>query len=255
MLPAHVRSRIAADAKVMPDVIAKLEERLAAGDPLPYVARRFPEELGGLTLASLRKIRGRLEAAGETELRRANLLRTVDGLGEAGGEVRASVMAAHDTAQLDDLAAHLRKPKGTRGAEAAAKGLEALSDLLFRGASEGKALREAAEPFVSAEKGVATADDALHGAAAILAERYAAEPEVRARVRRELRESGEIVSKLFDDTKPGAERYKEFFDHRERGKSMALKRYVKLRRGERERVLRVVVEVNVDAFLPELEKR
>ena len=233
MLPPNVRSRVAADLNISVDAVAAIETHLSAGDPIPYIARRHADTIGALDTAALRRARNRLDEAKELELRRANLVKSLEALGdgEDAKKLRALAETATDRFVLDDVSAHQRKHKGTRGSEAMAKGLEPLADAIAAGSTEGKTLEELAATYASAEKGVATAQDALHGAAAILAERFAAEPEVRGRVRREMRDRGEIVSKVFDANKQGAERYKEFFDHRERGKAMAGRRYLKLRQG------------------------
>src|SRR5262245_21790343 len=246
MLPAHVIARLASEHHVASEVVSWLEEKLDAGDPLPYLARRFPESLGGLDLHGLRKLRARVEEARELESRRANVVKTLDALGADGEPFRAAILGAQDRAQLEDAAVRLRHPKGTRGAEAAAKGLDPLAAALLDRKHEGKTPEELAAASVNAEKGVATPQEALAGAAMIVAERYASEPDIRARVRREMRDRGEVVSKAFDAAKAGASRYKDLFDHRERGKSMPTRRYLTLRRGEREKVLKVAVEVPTD---------
>lgn len=255
MLPQNVRNRLASELNIAPDTVAALEERLDAGDPIPYVARRFPDRVHGLDIAGLRRAKHRIEEARDLELRRANVLKSLEDLGEAGERLRSLAHGAVDRAFLEDIAAHQRKHRGTRGTEAVAKGLEPLADALAAPTPEPKTPEEVAGPFVSEEKGVATAQDALHGAMAILAERYAAEPEVRARVRREMRDKGEIVSKIFDANKTGADRYKEFFDHRERGKSMAGRRYLRLRQGEREKVLKFTIDFRAEGVLADLEGR
>ncbi|MBI3820698.1 MAG: S1 RNA-binding domain-containing protein [Planctomycetes bacterium] len=311
MLSLTARSRIASEFQVAPDVIATFEERLAAGDSIPFLARRYPDRLGDLDATSLRRLRARVEEARELELRRANILKSIDALGESGEVLKAQAQAAFDRWHLEDLAAKLRKPKGTRGAEAISKGLEPLAAAISASQHDGKSLLELAAPFVTITKivvavpesssdaaksevttpeiatpetaalepaastatsdaktpeapsavattdphAVATAQEALHGAAAILAEQFAAEFEIRQRVRREIRERGEIVSKVFDASRPGADRYKEFFDLRARGKSMAPRRYLKLRQAEKERIVKFTVELNFDETIADLAKR
>lgn len=255
MLTLTARSRIASEFQVSPDVVATFEEKLAAGDPIPFLARRYPDSLGELDAVALRKMRTRIDEAHDLELRRANLLKSIEALGESGESLKQLAQTAFDRWQLEDISAALRKPKGTRGAEAIGKGLEPLADAIVNLKNDGKSLDDLAAGFVSEEKSVATAQEALHGASAILAERYAAEYDVRQRVRREIRDRGEIVSKVFDSSKPGADRYREFFDHRERGKSMAPRRYLKLRQAEKEHILKFTVEVHVDDMLAELQKK
>lgn len=255
MLPVTARSRIAAEFQVAPEVVPILEEHLEAGDPIPFLARRFPERFAGLDAASLRKMRSRIDEARDVELRRANLLKSIEPLGEAGEATKHLIVAATDRWQLEDISARLRKHKGTRGQEAIAKGLEPLADAIQTAALDGKSLDEFAATFVSTEKGVESVSEALHGAAAILAERFAVDYDVRTRVRREMRERGDVVSKVFDNAKPGADRYKEFFDKKERGKTMAPRRYLRLRQAEKEKILKFNIEIDVDHVVAELEHR
>ncbi|MFN0205887.1 MAG: S1 RNA-binding domain-containing protein [Planctomycetota bacterium] len=255
MLPLTARSRIAAEFQVAPEVVFSFEEHLEAGDPIPFLARRFTERFAGLDAIVLRKMRLRIEESRDVELRRANLLKSIEALGEAGEALSALAQAAVDRWQIEDIAAKLRKHKASRAHEAINKGLEPLADAIQNGALDGKSLEEFAGSFISTDKGVATAQEALHGAASILAERFSDEYEVRTRVRREMRDRGEIVSKVFDSSKPGADRYREFFDKRERGKGMSPRRYLKLRQAEKEKILKFTIEINVDEVVADLEKK
>src|SRR5262245_39230846 len=118
MLSQTIRARVASELNVSPEVVQTFEERLAAGDPIPYLARRVPDQLGGLDVTILRRLRSRIDEAREIELRRANVLKTLEGEGAGNEKLRKLAETVTDRYLLDDVAAHQRKHKGTRGSEA-----------------------------------------------------------------------------------------------------------------------------------------
>ncbi len=79
---------------------------------------------------------------------------------------------------VEDLYRPYRPKRRTRAIIARERGLEPLADLILLQQMKGPVL-EAAEKYISEEKGVATAQAALDGASDILAERISDDAEYR----------------------------------------------------------------------------
>src|SRR5512144_2754104 len=185
-VPALVET-LGLPAKGVAAVIALLEE----GNTVPFIARYRKERTGGLDEVQIRAIEERREYLVELETRRAAILASVAEQGKLTPELEAKLRAAQTKAELEDLYAPYRPRRKTRASVARDRGLEPLAQRILAQGDAGDPVAEAAA-FVGEH--VATADDALAGARDIVAEVIADTAEIRAFVRREYAEHGELVS-------------------------------------------------------------
>src|SRR5690606_36901153 len=98
-------------------------------------------------------------------------------------------------------------------------------------------LAKLAEPYISAENGITTAEAALEGALLILADRITHDPQTRARFREELRR-GILRAKPVNPDGDGG-KAKQFYDFAEPINRISANRMLALRRAEREKILRL----------------
>ena len=169
-------------------VIALLDE----GNTVPFIARYRKERTGGLDEVQIRAIEEQRDYLVELEERRAAILASIAEQGKLTPELEAKLRAATGKAELEDLYVPYRPRRKTRASVARERGSSrSRSEILAQGADGDPAAEAAA--FVGEE--VADADDALAGARDIVAERVADTAEVRAFVRREFAEHGELVSR------------------------------------------------------------
>ncbi|MEC7725380.1 MAG: S1 RNA-binding domain-containing protein, partial [Planctomycetota bacterium] len=98
-------------------------------------------------------------------------------------------------------------------------------------------LRKLAEPYVSPDNGLASAEAALEGALLILADRILHDPKTRARFRDELRRGILRARPVNPDGDAG--KYKQFFDFAEPINRIPANRMLALRRAEREKILKL----------------
>ncbi|HRC87635.1 MAG TPA: Tex-like N-terminal domain-containing protein, partial [Thermoanaerobaculia bacterium] len=140
------------------------------------------------------------------------------------------------------------KPKRrTRAQIAREKGLEPLADALLAGAREDARPDELAAAFVSEEKGVASAEEALAGARDILAERLAETAELRAELRATFQSEAVLAVKVLPGKEQEGAVYRDYFAHREPLKDVASHRLLAMLRGEREGFLVSELVVDDDA--------
>ena len=126
-------------------------------------------------------------------------------------------------------------------------------------------LHRFAATFVSAEKGVATVDEALEGARYIVAEMISENADFRKALRKMMFEDGVIVSHKshqprIKQGKDEAEKdeqgkFRMYYDYREPVKKIPSHRMLAIRRGENESVLDFGIELDPERPLAYLKSR
>lgn len=127
-----------------------------------------------------------------------------------------------------------------------------LADQIFLQEMSVPAIEEA-EGFVSEEKGVATAKEALDGAMDILAERISETAEYRTYIRKITMEEGMLTSSARNEKETSV--YEMYYQFSEPVKKAAGHRILALNRGEKEKFLNVKIEAPEEKILRYLEKQ
>src|SRR5258706_9048148 len=218
-------------------VIALLDE----GNTVPFIARYRKERTGGLDEVQIRAVEERRAYLVELEDRRAAILASITEQGKLTPELEAKLKSATSKSELEDLYAPYRPRRKTRASVARERGLEPLAHKILAQGEAGDPAGEAAA-FVTEQ--VATADDALAGARDIVAETVADTAEIRAFVRREFGDHGELVSEVVPGKGDEPTKFEQYYRHREAVKSIPSHRFLAIRRGEAEGVLRAHVAVD-----------
>src|ERR1041385_7900961 len=92
--------------------------------------------------------------------------------------------------------------------------------------------------------GLALGDEARAGARDIVAEMVSERADVRAAVRTLYEREGQLVARVVPGKEADGKNFADYFDHREPVAKAASHRVLALRRGEKEEVLRVSLEVD-----------
>ncbi|MDX2088611.1 MAG: Tex family protein [Kofleriaceae bacterium] len=233
---------LAAALELPPGAIAAVVAMLDEGNTVPFIARYRKERTGGLDEVQIRAIEEKREYIVELETRRAAILASVAEQGKLAPELEAKLKAATTKAELEDLYAPYRPRRKTRASVAREKGLAPLAELILAQGSEGDPLAEA-QKFV-VEGSVPNAEDALAGARDIVAEQIADTAEVRAFVRREYGDHGELVSSVVPGKADEPTKFEQYYQFSEAVKAIPSHRFLAIRRGEAEGVLRAQVIVD-----------
>jgi uncharacterized protein len=218
-------------------VLALLDE----GNTVPFIARYRKERTGGLDEVQIRAIEERRAYLVEMEGRRAAVLASITEQGKLTPELEQKLRAATAKSELEDLYAPYRPRRKTRASVARERGLQPLADKILAQGETGDPLSEAAA-FVGEH--VANADDALAGARDIVAEQLADTAEIRAFVRREMAEHGEFVAEVMPGKDAEPTKFEQYYKHREQVRQIPSHRYLAIRRGEAEGVLRAHVAID-----------
>ncbi|MCI9487583.1 MAG: RNA-binding transcriptional accessory protein [Lachnospiraceae bacterium] len=222
------------------------------GNTIPFIARYRKEATGSLNDEVLRNLDERLKYLRNLEERKAQVLETIREQGALTKELEEQILAADTLVLVEDLYRPYRPKRRTRATVAKEKGLEPLADTLMLQMLKVPALSEA-EKYVSAEKGVESAEEALAGAGDILAERISDEADYRTYIREATMGKGILKSQAKDAAEKSV--YEMYYDYEEPVKKAAGHRILALNRGEKEKFLSVRVEAPEEDILRYLRKK
>lgn len=226
------------------------------GATVPFVARYRKERTGELDETQLRQISDRYTYLTELESRKQTVLEAIAGQGKLTPELQAQIEATLLKTELEDLYLPYRPKRRTRATMAKEKGLEPLADWIEQLNQSGKAvpsLMTEAENYVSEEAGVATAEDALQGASDILAERVAENASLRADVRHFFLKQGIFASSIKGDHPEGSTKFEMYRQYQNPVRSIAPHNLLALLRGEKEGILKLTLDFDLDQILADLE--
>jgi uncharacterized protein len=232
---------VARQLGLTPGAVAAVIALLDDGNTVPFIARYRKERTGGLDEVQIRAIEDQRTYLVELETRRAAILASVAEQGKLTAELEARLRAAQGKSELEDLYAPYRPRRKTRASVARDRGLEPLAQRILAQGGDGDPAAEAAG-FVGEH--VATGDDALAGARDIVAEVVADTAEIRAFVRREYAENGELSSEVVPGKGDEPTKFEQYYQFKEAVKTIPSHRFLAIRRGEAEGVLRAHVAVD-----------
>ena len=169
--------KIAAELKLDNSKVRATLALLAEGATIPFIARYRKEVTGTLDEVAIAQIRDRNAQLEELDKRRQSILDSLTERNLLTDELKARIEKAITLTELEDIYMPYRPKRKTRASAAREKGLEPLAKEIFAGSSKDP-MTEAAS-YVSEEKGVSNAEDALAGARDIIAEWVAEDEHAR----------------------------------------------------------------------------
>jgi len=215
---------------------------LAEGATIPFIARYRKEATGNLDEVAIAAIRDRSAEMLALDERRAAIVKSLQERNLLTAELQKSVEEAQTLSALEDVYLPYRPKRRTRAIIAREKGLEPLAvALLAQGSEDPFAL---AKSYISAEKQVESADDALSGARDIIAENVSEDASVRSLLRDLFMKKGVFRTKLIKGKETEGAKFKDYFDWREQVSTAPSHRILAMRRGEKEEALILRVEVD-----------
>ena len=222
------------------------------GNTIPFIARYRKEVTGALDDEVLRNLDERLKYLRNLEEKKEQVISSIREQEKLTPQLEEQIRAAMTQVAVDDLYRPYRPKRRTRAMIAKEKGLEPLADILFQQQIKEPA-EKLAENYVSEEKGVASAQEALAGAKDILAERISDNAQFRTYIRKATIEQGMITSSAKDEKEESV--YEMYYNYTEPVKRCVGHRVLALNRGEKEKVLTVKIEAPEETILRYLEKQ
>lgn len=249
---------IAAELKIKNFQVENTVKLLDDGNTIPFIARYRKEATGELDEEQLREIEERLKYLRNLEVRKEEVIHSIEEQGKLTPELEAAIRAAVKLQEVEDLYRPYKQKKRTRAMIAKERGLEPLAELIWKQETESGDPEEWAGPFVNPEAGVENVADALAGARDIIAEMVSDAPEYRKMLREYVWENGVVVSEAkprpAENTKDNLDEFQMYASYKEPLKKIPPHRILALNRGEKLEALKVSVDVEHDVAIDRLEK-
>ena len=222
------------------------------GNTIPFISRYRKEATGSLNDEQLRKLHERLLYLRNLEEKKEQVLSSIEEQGKLTEELKAQILAAETLVVVEDLYRPYRPKRRTRATIAKEKGLEPLSVLIMLQQTK-EPLEVEAEKYISEEKEVKSAKEALSGAMDIIAESISDEADYRSWIRKQTMQKGKIISAAKDAEAESV--YEMYYEFEEPIGKLAGHRILALNRGEKEKFLTVKIEAPEEDILRYLEKQ
>ena len=226
---------VAAELGIKKQQVEAVTTLIDGGGTVPFIARYRKEVTGSLDEVVIAKIRDRVAQLKDLDKRREAILKSIDEQGKLTPELSKKINVAETMTALEDIYLPYKPKRKTRASMAKDKGLEPLAETIIH--QKSLDVIAEAKKYVSNEKGVESAEDALQGARDIIAEKINEDADIRPRVRKIFLSQGVIKSKVIKGKEEVAAKYKDYFDWDEPVNKVASHRLLAMRRGEKEMFL------------------
>jgi len=244
---------LASELSLAPSGVSAVVKLLAEGATVPFIARYRKEATGGLDEVQIRAIEERRIYLLELEERRASIKSEIEKQGKLDDALGKKIASCKTKAELEDLYLPFKPKRRTRAIIAKERGLEPLADVMWSQALDSRPADVAAK-FVDAAKEVADVNAALAGARDICAERIAEDATVRKLLREAFAGSGVIRVGKTKEHENATTKFDMYARFEERVSTIPSHRFLAIRRGEAEGVLRASIEVNPEEVVPRVAR-
>lgn len=235
--------------KISQELMCRQEQVAAAvklideGCTIPFIARYRKEATGSLNDEQLRTLDERLTYLRGLEDRKEKVIASIEEQGMLTDELKKSILAAETLVAVEDLYRPYKPKRKTRATIAQSKGLTGLANIISLQMTN-KPIPEEALAYVSEEKEVHSAEEAIAGAMDIIAESISDNAEYRTEIRNLTMDTGILMTTAKD---PEAESvYEMYYDFSTPVRKMTGYRTLAINRGEKEKFLSVKIEASVD---------
>lgn len=228
-------------------VISLIDE----GNTIPFIARYRKEKHGSLNDEQLRNFSERLTYLRNLAEKKEQVIASIEEQGLMTDELRVKIQEAKTQVAVDDLYRPYRPKKKTRATIAKAKGLEGLANIILLQMT-GMPVEDEAKAYISEEKEVLTAEDAINGASDIIAEFISDNADYRTAIRRLTKNEGTLISAAKD---PDAQSvYENYYEFEEAVPKLSGYKVLAINRGEKEKFLNVKINAPEDSIIRYLTK-
>ncbi|WP_277371460.1 Tex family protein [Rhodococcus rhodochrous] len=230
-----VNRRIAQELDVREDQVAAAVGLLDGGATVPFVARYRKEATGGLDDAQLRTLEERLRYLRELDERRVAILESIEAQGKLDDTLRGQIMLADTKARLEDIYLPFKPKRRTKAQIAREAGHEPVADALIGDPTTDPA---------------GYTSEQLDGARAILVERFAEDADLVGELREAMWTRGKVSSTVRSGKENDGAKFSDYFEFSEPFTQLPSHRILALLRGEKEEVLSLSFDPEIDEPVP-----
>lgn len=253
MTDKHIIQTIAHTLHVSETQIQTALNLLQSGNTIPFIARYRKEATGTLNEIQLRQIQDQYEYEQALSSRREAVRQSIMEQGQWTDELGRLLDQAGKLQEIEDLYMPYKPKKRTKASMARDAGLEPLADIFWQQDPQGPPPEKAAASYVN--ETIPTIEDAIAGAANILAERMSELASYRQYLRRTLWKTAKLECSLLveEDEAQAMLTYKDFSG---RIATLPSHRILAINRGEAQKLLKVTLtdtpDVNIDKLVQDV---
>ena len=245
----NIKTQLTQEFSLQPNHVTNIIGLLDEGCTIPFIARYRKELTGSCDDQVLRMFNDRLTYLRNLEKRKEEVTNLITEQGNFTPELATALEKANTLTEVEDIYRPFKPKRKTRASVAIAKGLQGLADFILNQNKTG--LEKETKKYINPEKEVATAEDAIKGAKEIVAETISDNANLRKVLRELLWNQGSIKTKL-DEEKEGAYTYEMYKAYESKIKQTPDHRILAMNRGEKEKFLKVSLELEPELALKEI---
>lgn len=240
------------ELKIEKNKIENTIKLIDEGNTIPFIARYRKEVTGNLSDEVLRKLNDRLIYLRNLEARKDEVIRLIDEQGKLTEELKNSILNASILTEVEDLYRPYKQKKRTRATIAKEKGLEPLAKLIISQTVKDGNKDEIVTKYINKEKGLETVEECINGALDIIAEDISDNAKYRKKIRGITYRTGKLVTTAVN--KDESTVYDMYYNFSEEIKKLPSHRILAITRGEKEKVLKVKLDLDEESVLKYLER-
>ena len=245
----EIAKQLAVDSRQVQAAI----ELLDAGNTIPFIARYRKEATRGLDEIALRAIEDAIVKARELFARKNTVLKSIAEQGLLTEELKKQIMDCKDLQTLEAIYLPFKPKRRTRATIARERGLQPLADVLLKQSRLGVSKSELLRRYVRPDMEVPDEEAALAGALDIVAETWADDAETRVWLAEQSKKHGRVASQVKRGKKEEADKFEMYVDHNESIARVPSHRFLAMKRGEEEGILRISLEMDNDRVVGQMQ--
>ncbi len=222
------------------------------GNTIPFIARYRKEMHGACDDQVLRDFADRLNYLRNLNKEKEKVEKVIREQDKWTDEIAKALEDALTLTEVEDIYRPYKPKRKTRATIAIAKGLEPLADII-QAQEVSEPVSEIAKAYIDEEKGVASVEDAIAGAKDIIAERISDDANLRKTLREIIAKKANILA-VWDEEADEKKTYENYKDFKGEVAKIPSHRILALNRGEKEKCLKVDIEINPKLTIGEIEK-
>ena len=237
-----IAEQIAQELNVKTNQINSAIMLLDGGATVPFIARYRKEATQGLDDNHLRHLAQRLSYLRDLDARRQVILTSIKQQDKLTPELAKQITNADNKTRLEDLYLPFKPKRRTKGQVAIEAGIEPLANSLFNN-WQLKPEQEALS-YINKSAGFEDVKAVLDGASSILAERFSEDANLLQKLRNHILKQAHLTAKLIKGQEQAAIKFRDYFDHSEKLKSVPSHRLLAMLRGRNEGFLQLKIDVD-----------
>ncbi len=247
-----IAAKIAEELEIKKWQVEAVIKLIDEGNTIPFIARYRKEVHGSLDDEQLRNLNERLTYLRNLEEKKAQVIASIEEQGKLTEELKVQIEQAQTQVVVDDLYRPYRPKRRTRATIAKEKGLEPLADLILEQTVTGS-IEKIAGDYISEEKEVDSAEDAVSGAKDIIAEIISDNADYRMYIRNITMQEGFLISNAKDEKAKSV--YEMYYEFQEKLDKIVGHRILAINRGEKEKFITVKIEAPEERIIGYLKKK